>query len=200
MRRGFRAATVVLLAAFPLLASLPAWANDCAPLDVTCAVEDALNGGAPDPTEDPAGTVEDTAAPVRDEVQRQIDDLLGRTGDPPPGGGGGGGGAHQGPGGGSHGGPGGTGGGRTHPIEPRLVIEVGSGAVPDPISTSHGAPGERHVPSFLGALATNAVGSLTFWLMLLAVAGGFVIVQDKVDRNDPKLAMAPVESDVVTFE
>jgi hypothetical protein len=203
MRGGLRAATVVLLAALALLlTSASAWADDCTPLDVTCAVEDALSGGgAPVPTEDPVGTVEDTAAPVRDEVQRQIDDLLGRTGDPPPGGGGGGsGGGHQGSGGGSHDRRGGTGGGRIDPIEPRVVIEVGSGAVPDPTSSSHGAPGERHVPSLLGALQTNAVASLTFWLMLLAVAGGFVIVQDKLDRNDPKLVIAPVESDVVTFE
>ena len=41
--------------------------------------------------------------------------------------------------------------------------------------------------------------SLAIVLTLFGLAVGFVAIQDRFDRNDPRLALAPVESDIVEF-
>ena len=41
--------------------------------------------------------------------------------------------------------------------------------------------------------------SLAIVLALFGLAVAFVAIQDRLDRTDPKLALAPVESDVVEF-
>ena len=47
-------------------------------------------------------------------------------------------------------------------------------------------------------LAGVARGSLIL-LVLFGLAVAFVTIQDRLDRHDPGLALAPVESDVVEF-
>ena len=41
--------------------------------------------------------------------------------------------------------------------------------------------------------------SLAIVLALFGLAVGFVAIQDRLDRNDPRLARAPMESDIVGF-
>jgi len=41
--------------------------------------------------------------------------------------------------------------------------------------------------------------SLAIVLALFGLAIAFVALQDRLDRSDPRLALAPVESDVVEF-
>ena len=41
--------------------------------------------------------------------------------------------------------------------------------------------------------------SLVVVLALLGVAVGFVVVQSRLDRRDPKLALAPVETEMMEF-
>jgi hypothetical protein len=36
--------------------------------------------------------------------------------------------------------------------------------------------------------------------MLAALVMAFAIVQDRLDRKDPKLALAPLEPDILTFQ
>jgi hypothetical protein len=62
------------------------------------------------------------------------------------------------------------------------------------------------LPSFLddgssGALLSGArlVRTLAFPLVLILLVIGFVFVQNRIDRKDPKLSLAPVGSDDLTF-
>jgi hypothetical protein len=41
--------------------------------------------------------------------------------------------------------------------------------------------------------------SLAIVAALFGLAVAFVAIQDRLDRNDPRLAIAPVESDLVEF-
>jgi hypothetical protein len=50
-----------------------------------------------------------------------------------------------------------------------------------------------------GTLEAAARG-LPWILALLIGVFAFVAFQDRIDRRDPKLALAPVESDIVRFE
>ena len=42
---------------------------------------------------------------------------------------------------------------------------------------------------------TGDVGKAVFPMTLLIILGGFLLVQSRIDRDDPKLAMAPIESE-----
>jgi hypothetical protein len=85
------------------------------------------------------------------------------------------------------------------------VPAVGAtGAIPAPAgiaSTTAGHP----FPSFLdggpGALLSGArlARTFAFPLGLILLVIGFVFVQHRIDRKDPKLALAPVGSDHLTF-
>jgi hypothetical protein len=74
---------------------------------------------------------------------------------------------------------------------PATTISAASGAAPpdrrDPPGTTFG--------DALGGVAR----SLAIVLTLFGLAVAFVAIQDRLDRADPKLALAPVESDVVEF-
>ena len=52
---------------------------------------------------------------------------------------------------------------------------------------------------FAGAAAHVVARSLGVVLALLAVAVGFVMVQDRLDRRDPKLTLAPVQTEMMGF-
>jgi len=53
----------------------------------------------------------------------------------------------------------------------------------------------------IGRIAAEAVEQAAFPLLLLMLVGGFLMVQNRIDRKDPKLALAPVDSehDLLSF-
>jgi hypothetical protein len=167
------------------------------------------------PGDEAVAPVTDIVDRVLDDVQDRLDDLLGGgVVDPPdPIGSGGGGGSHS-PGGGSHPPgkePGGTPRhppGHGDPVRGRIPGGPGldrvtgpsghapsnagpSGAVlrdPDPASRDR-----------FGAALEGVARSLAIVLALFGLAVGFVAIQDRLDRSDPRLALAPVESDIAEF-
>jgi hypothetical protein len=205
-----------LLAAVPLVVlslalAAPALADDvCDPLDVSCVATDTAGSGQQTVT-DTAGTVTGTAKPLVDDPQGTVDHILNGTVNPPGGGGGGGGGTGGGGSGtggghpGDHGTAGQPGGKGPHvgrgPQQARSV--GGRSAGPHPTGSTPNTssiPGTvAKDPVFAGAAAHVVAGSLGVVLALLAVAVGFVMVQDRLDRRDPKLTLAPVQTEMMGF-
>lgn len=68
------------------------------------------------------------------------------------------------------------------------------------VSASEAAPGES-VISQLGRIATEAARQAAFPLALTLMVIAFLMVQNRLDRKDPKLALAPVDSeqDLLSF-
>ncbi|MDP9302521.1 MAG: hypothetical protein M3P43_16760, partial [Actinomycetota bacterium] len=54
-------------------------------------------------------------------------------------------------------------------------------------------------PVFADQAVHVVARSLGVVLALLAVAVGFVMVQDRLDRRDPKLTLAPVQTEMMGF-
>jgi hypothetical protein len=212
-------ATLILAAAGPL----SAYAS-CPDLDIVCTVDEAVGAGeqlatdriasldtpahgAADPLVDPV------VDPVIDTVKPVVDDVLGLV-ENPPGGGQvdppdlvGGGGSHvsgppageEPPGTQSPADPGGRsvfggrspdGAGLTGSAGP--TISAASGTAPP-------ASADRTSGNRFGEALGGVARSLAIVLALFGLAVAFVAVQDRLDRSDPRLALAPVESDVVEF-
>jgi hypothetical protein len=191
------AALTVALAG-PLVCLTPvARARDvCPPTDAACAVE-ALSSDPAASAEEAAGAVSGAPDQVGDGPGRivavVVDAALGNgpVVDPPgsghvPG-------RRPDPSGStSHG----SGGGgptatiRESVVPPRTVISAASGSRPLP---PHGSPGRSD------GLIQETVRSLVLLLVLLGFAVGFVLLQDRVDRNDSKLRAAPARADIITF-
>jgi hypothetical protein len=169
-------------------------------------VDDTI-GPVDEPGDEAVAPVTDIVDPVLDDVQDRLDDLLGGgVVDPPDPIGGGGDGSHS-PGketGGTprhpsgHGGPvqgripGGPGLDRVTGFSGQAPSDAGSsGAVlrdPDPASRDR-----------FGAALEGVARSLAIVLALFGLAVGFVAIQDRLDRSDPRLALAPVESEIAEF-
>jgi hypothetical protein len=67
--------------------------------------------------------------------------------------------------------------------------------LPNPV-----APSKEPIFQDQVAEAVHVVAqSLGVVLALLAVAAAFVMVQNRLDRRDPKLALAPVETEMMGF-
>jgi len=187
----------------------------CPPMDVACLGEETAGtrqgvvdnavGPVDTPGDETIAPVTDLVDPVTTDVLDRVKDLLDGAGiDPPDPIGGGGDGTHHPPGGGA----GGTSnhaprhGGATHG---RITGGLGL----------HGSTGSGHAPPVpspwvvrdpdlasrdrFGAALEGVARSLAIVLTLFGLAVGFVAVQDRLDRNDPRLALAPVESDIVEF-
>jgi hypothetical protein len=214
MTRSMKALAVVPLAGLSLALASPAFAQEaCDPLDVTCVVTDTAGSGQQTAT-DQVDTVAGTVKPVVGDPQGTVDRILNGTVNPPGGGGGGGtgGGGGSGTGGdrpGDHGTAGQPGGNGPHvargPQHPRTV--GGRSAGPHPTGST---PDTSSIPvtvakdpvfadGFAGAAAHVVARSLGVVLALLAVAVGFVMVQDRLDRRDPKLTLAPVQTEMMGF-
>ena len=193
--RWARLLAVVSLATVPVLATSPARAEECLPLDVTC-IADEVAGEGEEVVEDvvEAVTVDPVVGVIIDDVGEILD---GGVQVPPPGDGGGDtdGGGHRGGGDGS-GGPEGEAG--------SLVPSLG-GLRGSRLSSIASEPGPAAIvaapdqPQHLATAVAAAVRSLLVVLVLLGVAIGFVLIQNGLDRRDPRLALAPTESDVVHF-
>jgi hypothetical protein len=213
-------ATLLLIAgsalAFGLLGLAgTARADDGCPLtDPSCMV--ATADQAP---QDVQGTVGDTVVAGKDQVQqaasevqgtanKTLNDVLG------PSGGGPGGGADGGGGGGSGGGGSGsedgrrTGDSRIRGAGPGIARTIGIPAgSPGEATTQHATtdlPGGRADDARTGgivrALGETAVRVAIPLLLLLGLIVTFTAVQDRLDRRDPKLKLAPLGPDIVRFE
>jgi hypothetical protein len=226
LRRSLLASIIAvsgMIAAAPMAAADP-----CPPLDIGCVLEDTtttVGGVLEDTTTTVGGVLEDTVEGVLDGdappdptpiVEGIVPggivpgEIVPGSGGSPPGGG------ETPPGGGTTPGGGGspTGGG-THvgPVSAgiqggptRIVRDPGTGgfvsAQASDVSTIVGHP----FPAFLedgsvGALISGArlVRTIAFPLLLILLVVAFVFVQNRIDRKDPKLALAPVGSDYLTF-
>jgi sugar/nucleoside kinase (ribokinase family) len=58
---------------------------------------------------------------------------------------------------------------------------------------------DRTSGSRFGEVLGGVARSLAVVLALFGLAVAFIAVQDRFDRSDPRLSLAPVESDVVDF-
>jgi hypothetical protein len=213
-----RLLVVAALTVLPILAIGGASANECPPLDPTCVVDETVEGGG-GVVDDTVGTVTDTVGTVTDTVGNGGEDTLNDVSktidgvvDPVPddGGGGSGGGT-----GGNGDGPGNVddrGAGRTR----RDVGSTGRGVVigssaavgtgPSASDTSSLVPVAHHLregggfSERLSAVVTGAAKSLAVVFALMGAAIAFTLVQGQLDKADPRLALAPMRSEVVRFE
>ena len=216
--RWIRRSTVVPLSTLAIAAAGVSFAHAaCPPQDLVCLGEKAVGSGQR-VVDDSIGPVEtpgaDTVAPVTDAVDAVTADVLDRVKDlldgvgvdpPDPIGGGGGGGAHHLPGQGSQGPPSNQGSPHGGSPDGRILGglglhgSTGSGQAPaDPAPSLARGPALASRDRF-DTVLEGVARSLAIVLALFGLAVGFVAIQDRFDRNDPRLALAPVESDIVEF-
>jgi hypothetical protein len=201
-----------LLAAIPptvlsLVLVSPALATEpCDPLDATCVVTD-VTGSGQETVNDAVDSLTGTAKPIVDDPRGAVDKILnpddiglpgdGTGGGDPPGGGrpNGGHDTHR-PPGGSHAGQG----PRFQPSAgPRAAHPRSAGSSFDPLPNPIASSKEPIFEDRVGEAVHVVAQSLGVVLALLAVAAGFVMVQNRLDRRDPKLALAPVETEMMVF-
>jgi hypothetical protein len=188
---------VVLAITPPVLADEP-----CSIVDLTCVVGEAAGNAE---GIDEVTAVDDTTDPIIQPILDEVDAILGRGGlvDPPGGGGGGGtggGGSNVGDGSGVDPGPGGSRPPVSSTSTHQQIFDPALGAPP-------GVPRPRGVElagpvssGGIGPILTGAARSVLLLLMLLGISLGFVLIQDRLDRNEPKLALARISPDVLGFE
>ena len=219
--RWMRVMAAAGLAVSSILAAAPAQADECLPLDVSCVAGDVVDG-VDDVVEDTVDTVTDTVDPIAEGTTNTVDELLGGGQDDPPAGGGGGDGNGDGQGnaGGGNGG-GGNGNGHGHrdgsartsadaaglvglgsATRPPIALGTGSGgSYGTSVAPASGPAGEQPgLPHRIADTAARAAKSLAIVLVLLLAAVGFVLIQDRLDKKDPRLALAPLQSDVARFD
>jgi hypothetical protein len=198
-----------------MIALAPAAGAACPGVDPQCVndtVDQAGSGlpstsdppgeNVPGPVQDAVDTVKDTAGSTVGQVKDTIDSVLNPGGD----GGGGPGGGGDGGGFGGGGSDGGGNGGSAPPAQGPSV--PGGGSTPYPALLPQ-APlngpvpsGTVGSPSLIDRIGRGAVGTakqLGFPLALALIVVAFLLIQDRVDRRDPKLALAPITPDVSRF-
>jgi hypothetical protein len=194
---------------FLLLSAAPAAADPCALTDPEC-VTDSLKATV-DTVEETVGstgetiegtaqeasqTVDETATEVVGQVGKVIDGLLGKEGGTDPGGRGDG---KDEPGAGRHAGKGGRGAkgsvtGRIEPRDPSVTSFPTQGAV------SRGPVGTSTEEDRAGGTIGTAAKQLAFPVLLATIVLGFLVIQNRLDRKDPRLASAPLGPELLTFE
>jgi len=213
MTRAMRVTIVVALSIGVLSAPLTARAAErCDLLDVSCALDpvtDPISDPVEDPVDDIVEAVDEVVDPAEDELDPVIDPIVGPvkeivndvlggggTNEPP------GGGSTPGPGTGS--GPGGAGrddvpGFQADPaLDPLTAVRE---AATSDISAARGVrPWGRGAGGGLGGMIDEAIAGAAVLLILASITVGFVLLQDRLDRGDPKLAVAPLRPEVVRFE
>jgi hypothetical protein len=197
--RWTRCLATASVAVLPLVLPAPAHGHECPPLDVTCVVND-VERTAHDTADDTVGPVTDTVGPVVDDTVDEVDRILGGGNEPPPPGGGGGGGD-----GGDEGGGPGDGDAAGGPASQRSRFPLGlrasitTGAPIVTVEPPIGLDRRTSLRERFGTTVAGAAKSLVVVAVLLGIAVAFVLTQSRIDRTDPRLALAPVESDVVRF-
>ncbi|HEX6581107.1 MAG TPA: hypothetical protein VF195_09580 [Actinomycetota bacterium] len=209
--------TLVVMSTMAIVATGAATAQAACPvLDPLCVVEEAVDdgvglvddtvGGIETPVDDVLDPLEEVVDPVVDTIFGTVDDVIGGGGgeqpEPPEGIGSDDGaqpGVHQ-------GGPGPSGPPGRETVDivgPRVHERPEIGGVfapvvaPRPDADATGSPmeGSGRVGVAIGAVAR----SLAIVLALFGLTLGFAAIQDRLDRNDPRLSLAPIRSDLVTF-
>ncbi|MEO8293718.1 MAG: hypothetical protein ABI635_11360 [Actinomycetota bacterium] len=201
------AAPVVALMVFAPVS--PAVAQDCAATDLTCALSTV---------DDPVPTVEGSVTDLTDSAQQDVsqavedvkgtlDGLTGSGEDPPDGGGGsgGGGGGGGGAGSGDHSAGSSPGDARAPSLlgGPNVATREGGtftllGAATDPSAVA--AVTSATTAGAARRIREATTGITLSLLMVLAALLLFTALQDRLDRREPRLALAPVTGDFVTFE
>lgn len=209
--------TLVAMSTIATIATGAASAQAACPvLDPLCVIEDTVDdgvgrvedavGGIETPVDDVLDPLEGVVDPVVDTILGTVDDVIGGGGGgqpEPPGGTGDGGGA---PPGVHQGGPEPSGRSDRETVDiagPRIHERPEIGRVfapvvaPRPIADATASPveGSGGVGAAIGAVAR----SLAVVLALFGSTLAFAAIQDRLDRNDPRLSLAPIRSDVVTF-
>jgi hypothetical protein len=217
--RRIRRSTVVPLFTLAIAAAGVSMAHAaCPPQDAVClgegtagtgqgVVDDAI-GPIDTPGDGTIAPVTDTTDPALGDVRDRLDEILGGAGVDPPdpigGGGSSGGGTHHPPGKGSRGtsshapGHGGAARGRI-PGGSRLNGVAGTGHAPSTLPGAVVRDPDLASRGRFDAALEGVARSLAIVLALFGLAVGFVTIQDRLDRKDPRLALAPVESDIVEF-
>ena len=217
MKRWIARSTLVVMSTIAIVGAGAASAQAaCPPLDPLCLVEETVDDGVglvedtvsgiETPVDDVLDPVDEVVDPVVDTIFGTVDDVIDGVGgeEPePPGGTGNGGGGQPGA---HHGGPDPSGrpdrgtvdvaGPRVHerPEVGRVFAPV---VVPEPVPDATGSPldGSERVRAAIDAVAR----SLAIVLALFGLTLAFAAIQDRLDRDDPRLSLAPIRSDVVTF-
>jgi hypothetical protein len=209
--------TLLVMSTIAIVATGEASAQAACPvLDPLCVIEDNVDGGVglledtvggiETPVDDVLDPLDEIVDPVVDTIFGTVDDVLAGGGGEqpePPGGTGDGGGAqpgvHQGrpePSGRPDRATVDIAGPRAHE-RPEIGRVFAPLVAPRPIADATGSPveGSGRVGAAIGAVAR----SLAIVLALFGLTLGFAAIQDRLDRNDPRLSLAPIRSDVVTF-
>jgi hypothetical protein len=212
---GLRSATRAGIMAFTasvtiLLVAMPAAAG-CGLLDPGC-LQTTVHGAA-GTVEDPAGTVTGTlddpvgsvtgpAGGIVDQIGDTVGGLLGQGPQDPPGGDGSGGGGDPMPR------PGGDGpAGRPHHVSGRAPVRV-TGLVPSGAIAVEAPSSALETPSpdqgggLLGQIGGSVSGvarRFGFPIALALLVLVFAALQNRLDRNDPRMARAPELPDVMRF-
>jgi hypothetical protein len=198
MIRWVRLLVVISPSVLTVVLGHPALA-DCAPSDLACLSNDlgrTAGGPVPAGVDEAIEHASDTAAPVVSGVIGEVERLTGGGGGPPPGGGD--------PAPDGNRGGGGKGGGSRPAGSAAAGPQVGSSS-PSPsvfVATSADRDPTDRGSSLADRVATAVTGaarSFAVVFVLLGVAVGFVLFQDRLDRRDPKLALAPVGPDAISF-
>ncbi|HEV8564293.1 MAG TPA: hypothetical protein VGR41_05230 [Actinomycetota bacterium] len=176
-------------------------ADPCPLLDPMCVIE-----GVEETVDQTVDTAKDHANTTVDTVRKTAKDLT-DPGDDDPGGGGGGGGGDD-------------GGGNGHGPKPRdsssrptrspvlglPAVGSGSSLVIATVSETTSTERPRDEDSLAiarglpAALREAAVGLALPLLLVIGIVVGFTTIQNRLDRRDPKLALAPLAVDVLRFE
>jgi hypothetical protein len=194
-----------------ILAPAPAAFADCSPLDLTCV----LNGGDEGTDGLPVGGLPNGGDHIVKKVADKGDGLLhtvggtvGKVLHPGHGHGGGSGGGGGGGTGHGHGSSGRSGHSRST-NHGGLIGSSGVRALTTP-ADQHAAtkpiPATDHRSSRstllgrLGEAAAAAAVTIGFPVLLALIVVAFLMLQGRIDRRDPKLALAPMKPDVARFE
>jgi hypothetical protein len=178
-----------------------ALADPCPLLDPVCVIETV-----DDTVDQTVDIAKDTVNDTVDKVRKTVEDVTDPGGNPGPGPGGGGGGNGGADDRGGHGSnPRDPVSRPTQPTTPVVAPTAGSGST-IVVATVHDTEPttEAGAPTILAhglpaALREVAVGLALPLLLLAGIVVGFTAIQNRLDRRDPKLALAPLAADVVRF-
>ena len=213
---SLRALLLLAIGASFVLAATPARAA-CALTDLACVTEpitetvDDVTEPITEVTDQVPGTVggvvdevEDTVDPIVDEVTPLPDPPIDATGPATPADTGVGPDPRTGPGtppgdsghGSSDPGPGGS---IQRPIPVQALVGGAFVSGLDPSPSSDVRMGPSPPAERTGVSLEDVVKGFAFPLGLVLIVGAFLLVQDRLDRRDPRLALAPVGPDVLDF-
>ena len=201
-----RLSVIALSSGMILFLSASGALAQCALTDLTCiadAAQQTVEATLPDtgipPVDGAVHTVEGTAKSATDQVGSAVDGLL------HPGGTGGGPGPSPilghapGPGKGKVPSTTSNGAGVTGSSQGTSSIPINpQGARPSvrPTSPSGGSSSLLHR---IGGVVSGTAKQVGFPLALALIVVAFLLIQNRLDRNDPKLALAPIKPDVLSF-